>query len=451
VAISTSIAEPAHGGTPVAGAVPSSARTSRNQRAIVAETSRRWPSIACARAARWMRPLTAPKINTVANRTSAASAAGRDSRVLHSCFIRSEAVMSQHLLLASRAPCPTDRQHTPDHHDQQVPDSRPECERSRRRVVHELGNTQPQIGICAVGEPLPRATEHDVLVHRADDGVALTLGLARKVVVCSDIGARECARQLNKLTAAAHRFGRGLEISEVAEGGPPDLRRAIGAFNAMQQQVTREIARRTYTLAAISHDVRTPLTALRIKTELIADDVARRDLIASIAAMERITASALEFLRGEYRTEPLRSVDLGALIESECSDFEAAGARVTFTWDSSIHWVCRPDALACALRNLIDNAVKYAGSAEVALRTGPAFAAISVADHGPGIPENSRAIALEPFERLSLARSSDRGGFGLGLASARAIAEGHGGELVLDANQPTGLIATIRLPMIPRV
>lgn len=280
---------------------------------------------------------------------------------------------------------------------------------------------------------------------------------------------RRLARPLNTLTAAAHRFGRGLEVAEVAEGGPPDLRRAIHAFNAMQQQVLGEIARRTHTLAAISHDVRTPLTALRIKAELITDEAARSDVIASVAAMERITASALEFLRGEYRTEALRSSDLGALIESECSDFEAAGASVTITAAPSIHYVCRPDALACALRNLIDNALKYASSAEVALRTSggglgstrdpvdgpagvgnePGFVIISVADHGPGIPEDKRALALEPFERLSPARESDRGGFGLGLAIARTIVEGHGGELVLAANQPTGLIAMIRLPLPP--
>jgi signal transduction histidine kinase len=258
---------------------------------------------------------------------------------------------------------------------------------------------------------------------------------------------RRLARPLNRLTAAAHSFGRGLEVAEVAESGPPDLRRAINAFNAMQRQVASEIARRTHTLAAISHDVRTPLTALRLKTELIADDHARQDLIVSIAAMERITASALEFLRGERRTEPARSIDLGALVDSECSDFEAAGASVTFAGESTIHYVGRPEALACALRNLVDNALKYANSAEVALHSGPTFVAISVTDHGPGISEADRALALEPFERLSPARESDRGGFGLGLAIARAIAEGHGGQLVLDANQPTGLVATIRLPL----
>lgn len=258
---------------------------------------------------------------------------------------------------------------------------------------------------------------------------------------------RRLARPLNELTAAARRFGRGLQASDVKEGGPPDLKRAIRSFNAMQQQVADEVKRRTHTLAAISHDVRTPLTALRIKAELVDDDEARRDLISSIDAMERITASALEFLRGECRTEPMRDIDLGALVESECSNFADIGRNVAFLGGKeTVRCSCRPDALSCALRNLIDNAIKYGGAAEVALHTDPESVAISVSDHGPGIPEDKLALAFEPFERLSQARQSDQGGFGLGLAIVRAIVDGHEGELVLEANEPTGLIATIRLP-----
>ena len=107
---------------------------------------------------------------------------------------------------------------------------------------------------------------------------------------------------------------------------------------------------------------------------------------------------------------------------------------------------CRPEALARAVRNLIDNAIKYGGSARVALRRAPGSVDIVVADNGPGIPEDELQLAMEPFERLSDARDSDRGGFGLGLAIARAIAEGHEGQLMLAKNEPSGLVATIRLP-----
>jgi signal transduction histidine kinase len=235
-------------------------------------------------------------------------------------------------------------------------------------------------------------------------------------------------------------------VSMLAEEGTADLRRAIRAFNAMQREVAGEIARRTHTLAAISHDVRTPLTALRIKAEMIDDAQVRRELISNIDRMERITASALEFLRGQSRNESLQRVDLSALIESECVEFEEMGRSVTFVGEHGVAFTCRPDALACAARNLIDNAVKYAGAAIVRLRREAASVTISVADRGPGIPADQRAAALEPFGRASRAREKDQGGFGLGLAIAKAVAEGHDGALVLADNEPTGLIATISLP-----
>lgn len=257
---------------------------------------------------------------------------------------------------------------------------------------------------------------------------------------------RRLGRPLNQLTAAARSFAGGMQPTEVPEDGPIDLRRAIRSFNAMQRQVVDEMARRTSTLAAISHDVRTPLTALRVKSEMIHDPTLRAELIASIARMERITASALEYLQGESRGEPMRAVDLSALLESECTELEEIGRDVTFAGEHGVRFTCRPDALARAVRNLIDNAVKYAGGARVALRPTPGFVDIVVSDDGPGIPEDQRRRATEPFERLSRAREDEQGGFGLGLAIARAIAEGHEGQLTLAANQPRGLVATIRLP-----
>ena len=254
------------------------------------------------------------------------------------------------------------------------------------------------------------------------------------------------SRPLNELTAAARRFGAGLEPSVLREDGPLDLRRAIQAFNSMQQQVAGEIARRTGTLAAISHDVRTPLTALRVKAEMIDEPAVREDVIRSIERMERITASALDFLRGESLSEAVRLVDVSALVGSECSDFADLGHDVEFVGEEGIEYACRPDALARAVRNLIENAVKYAGSARAAVQAAHDSIEIRVIDDGAGIAAEQRALALEPFVRLSAARSSDDSGFGLGLAVAKAIAEGHGGELLLTSNAPQGLIATIRLP-----
>jgi signal transduction histidine kinase len=257
---------------------------------------------------------------------------------------------------------------------------------------------------------------------------------------------RRIGRPLNQLTAAARSFADGMQANELAEDGPIDLRRAIRSFNAMQRQVAGEMARRTSTLAAISHDVRTPLTALRVKAEMVDDPDVRASLIASIERMERITASALEYLKGESRGEPLRAVDLSALLESECAELEELGHDVAFVGEHGVQSVCRPEALARAVRNLLDNAIKYGKGARVSLRVESGFMEIAVADEGPGIPEDERRRAIEPFERLSTARETDSGGFGLGLAIVRAIAEGHEGSLALTKNEPHGLIATIRLP-----
>lgn len=262
---------------------------------------------------------------------------------------------------------------------------------------------------------------------------------------------RRLNRPLNRLTDAAQRFGAGLQVAPVPEDGPIDLQRAIRSFNEMQRQVAEELARRTSTLAAISHDVRTPLTALRIKSELIDDRELREDMIASINRMETITASALEFLQGGAHTEPMRCVDLSELLESECQEFAELGQPASFTGAYGIRCNCRPDALARAVRNLIDNAIKYGGEAQVAVRADGEWVEISVSDSGPGIAPELRERALRPFERLAQTSHGGTTGFGLGLAVAQAIAAGHGGELMLDANQPAGLIATIRFPSRPSV
>ncbi len=257
---------------------------------------------------------------------------------------------------------------------------------------------------------------------------------------------RRLVRPLNRLTDAAQRFGAGLQVAPVPEDGPIDLQRAIRSFNEMQRQVADELARRTSTLAAISHDVRTPLTALRIKIELIDDAELREDMIASINRMETITASALEFLQGGAHAEPMRCVDLSELLESECQEFAELGQPASFTGAYGVRSDCRPDALARAVRNLIDNAIKYGGGAQVSVRADDEWVEISVADNGPGIAPELRERAVRPFERLS---QTNQVGFGLGLAVAQAIAAGHGGELILDAHRPTGLIARLRFPARP--
>jgi len=254
------------------------------------------------------------------------------------------------------------------------------------------------------------------------------------------------SRPLARLTRAAEQFGAGLEVSPLAESGPSDLRRAMAAFNIMQSQVAGEIRRRTHLLAAISHDLRSPLTALRIKAELVEDAQARADLVASIDRMEHMTTSVLEFLKGDSRSEPLREIDLAGLLAHECEAARGLDLSASYEGPESFLFRGRPEALARAVRNLMENANKYATGAVVALTYDADRVEIVVADEGPGVQPQEMERMTEPFERLASARESGRGGFGLGLSIVRAVCEGHNGALEFRANAPTGLLAIMRLP-----
>ncbi|MEE9328680.1 MAG: HAMP domain-containing sensor histidine kinase [Parvularculaceae bacterium] len=258
---------------------------------------------------------------------------------------------------------------------------------------------------------------------------------------------RRLSKPFKNLTDAAKTFASDLKFVELEETGPPDIKRAISSFNMMQRQVVGEMKRRTNTLTAISHDIRSPLTALRVKAELIDNEEVRADHIASIEKMERITASALAFLKGESRNEPMKQVDLGILVESECADFRELGVEISFECKETIHYTCRPDALSRAIRNLIENAIKYAGNADVSINDEGSYIAIAITDTGPGIPPDKMADVLEPFERMSEERDNNTGGFGLGLTIAKAIIEGHDGLFELQPNIPAGLIVLIKLPV----
>ncbi len=261
---------------------------------------------------------------------------------------------------------------------------------------------------------------------------------------------RRLSNPLKALANSASAFASGLQLRALEESGPREVRQTIQAFNVMQRQVVDEMKRRNATLAAISHDLRSPLTALRLKAELVEDSKLRADQIASIDKMERTTATALTFLKGEARSEKRRLVDLGELVASECDDFRESGCAITFDYPVRITYRCRTEALARAVRNLIENAAKYAGSADVSITATDQAIEITVSDHGPGIPADQFDRALLPFERLSVANDSPSGGFGLGLAIAKASVAGHDGSLHLAANQPSGLMATIRLPLSSR-
>lgn len=261
------------------------------------------------------------------------------------------------------------------------------------------------------------------------------------------IAARGIAKPLRRLALAAEALGRGQQCDPLPETGPDDVRRTAVAFNRMQERLTRFVDDRTRMLAAIGHDLRTPLTTLRLRAEFVTDDELREKMLASISEIQSMCEGTLAFVRERGVSEQTRTVDLAALTESLCDDLVELGQNVTFSEAPNISYRCRPDALRRAIRNLVENAVRYGGCARVRIgRTADAIL-ITVEDDGPGIPLAVQEQVFAPFFRLEHSRNRETGGMGLGLAIARTIARHHGGDVVLE-NTGHGLRASVSLPTI---
>lgn len=258
--------------------------------------------------------------------------------------------------------------------------------------------------------------------------------------------ANRVGRPLRRLTDAAEKLGRGEETDPLPEEGADDIRRTATAFNRMQSRLKRYVEDRTGMMAAISHDLRTPITSLRLQAEFVSDDETRDKLVATLDEMKAITEASLAFAREEATSESTRTVDLQALLESLCEDLSQLGWDVGFTGGEALPWRCRPDALRRALRNVIENAVRYGSRARVSSTLGPAALEIHVDDDGPGISEEDRERVFTPFVRLESSRNRSTGGTGLGLSIARTILRNHGGDLSLENRKEGGLRAVMYLP-----
>ncbi|MFG1186813.1 MULTISPECIES: ATP-binding protein [Xanthobacter] len=256
-------------------------------------------------------------------------------------------------------------------------------------------------------------------------------------------------RSLRSLADASERFGRGESVPPLDVRGPSEVAAATRAFNTMQQRLSQFVRDRMRLLAAISHDLRTPLTTLRLKAEFVDDVEVRNDIVATIDELVAICEATLAFTRAEATSEETRTVDIADLCADVVEEFAGVGADAGMADQMAAHVLlpCRPVAMRRALRNLVDNAVRYGRRAEVTVgQTGPGTVSIRVEDDGPGLPEDRFEDAFQPFVRLEPSRSSETGGIGLGLAIARSIVKAHGGELTL-ANRPGGgLRAEIVLP-----
>jgi signal transduction histidine kinase len=266
------------------------------------------------------------------------------------------------------------------------------------------------------------------------------------VVLTSVWAVRRVTAPLAVVVQAAERLGRDVNAPPIEEAGSREMRQAAHAFNEMQGRLQRILENRARMLAALSHDLRTPLTLLRLRTEGLNEGEERDRMLASIGELDATIDATLKFARDESAVEPWRRTDLAALLSAIVDDMADAGLPVTMQPAEPVILECQSGGLRRAVANLLDNAVKYGKSARVELLTSGAAIRIVIDDEGPGIPDVERQRVFEPFYRLEQSRSRETGGAGLGLAIAQSIVQAHGGQITL-ANRPTGgLSATISLP-----
>ncbi|MEO9527537.1 ATP-binding protein [Roseibium sp.] len=266
-------------------------------------------------------------------------------------------------------------------------------------------------------------------------------------IVIIGVAVRRVTRPLKDLAACAERFGRGEEQAPLTPSGPREVRALTSAFNDMRDRLTRFVRDRTRMLAAISHDLRTPITSLRLRAEFIDDEENREKVIETLDEMAAMTEAALRFARDEAHAEKAENADLGAILEALASDQQDFGKECAVEVDERIVLPCRPVALKRAFRNLIENGIRYGEDVSVHVSRQGTEAVIRVCDTGPGIPEDRLKDVFEPFVRLEESRSEDTGGIGLGLAITRSIIHGHGGRIALNNRPDGGLEAEVRLPL----
>jgi signal transduction histidine kinase len=290
---------------------------------------------------------------------------------------------------------------------------------------------------------------HPQRIPTAFRWLQLATSIASIVLVSSVLSlwfARRLSRGLARFADAAEEFGRSAEAPPLPETGPVELNLATGAFNRMQERLRRFVHDRTQMLAAISHDLRTPLTRMRLRAEFVEDDVQRDKMLHDIGEMESMIAETLAFARDDVTSEAHREEDLDELLDTLCASLGETGPQIDYTAIGPVLIRCRPMALKRAFANLLENATKYGGQAHVVLRETPGHVVVEIDDEGPGIPSEMLEAVFQPFFRLESSRNRDTGGVGLGLSVARTIIRGHGGDITL-ANRPEGgLRATATLP-----
>jgi signal transduction histidine kinase len=277
-------------------------------------------------------------------------------------------------------------------------------------------------------------------------GLLLEIGLITLVLAgVLYVMARTITRPLSKLATAAEAVGRGARQAPLPETGARELRNATRAFNTMQERLQRYLDSRTHFLAAMSHDLRTPLTRLKLRAETLDDPALRDRFNADLDEMNSMVRGALNLFKGVDHDEPLENVRVDVLLADLREELAEIGAGFTVSGRAEPLLV-RPMALKRCLVNLVSNAAKYGSNTTVVIEDAPTAVVIRVQDEGPGVPDDMLEHVFEPFFRLETSRNADTGGVGLGLSIARDIAQSHGGSLTLRNRSPHGLEAILSLP-----
>lgn len=276
--------------------------------------------------------------------------------------------------------------------------------------------------------------------------VATTL-VALLVMLASIVMVRWLARPLEQVASAARAFHVAGSSETVPEEGPREIRALAAAFNDMQSRILRQTRARTQALAAVSHDLKTPLMRVRLRLEDVDEPQLRHALEHDLSEMERMIEATLNYLRGNRSGEETQSVELVALLRSISDEASDVGQSVTLEAPSTVVLRGRRLALKRAITNVVQNAVKYGHRADVALSVSEDQAIITVRDEGPGVPGDMMDTVFEPFVRLETSRNEATGGFGLGLTIASEIISAHDGAIELENRPEGGLAVTIRLPL----
>ncbi|NNM82154.1 MAG: HAMP domain-containing protein [Burkholderiales bacterium] len=266
------------------------------------------------------------------------------------------------------------------------------------------------------------------------------------LMILSLVAVHWVTRPLNLLARAADELGKNINRPPLPEQGSTEMKRAARAFNTMQTRLLEYLQSRARIHAAMSHDLKTPITRLTLRAELLEDADLKAKFVKDLEEMDNMVTTSLNLMRGIGNGETPRPVDINALLGSIQDDQMEMGGDVAIQGEAKTTFLCKPQALKRALVNLVENAIKYGNKAVISVEEDAEFLRIRVRDNGPGIPEDKLDLVTEPFYRLETSRCRDTGGTGLGLAISKAIAELHGGGLSLVNHPAGGLVTTLTLP-----